>query len=419
MFKSNTTLRTTLMMACIVTTFIPQIVSADDLIITSAKKATEKAVRFYRENVSVSGGSVYQVSSDLKQREGEGRVGPREAWIEPPGTSYVGKCYLRCWQLTGEQLFYDAMLEVANGLMHGQLVSGGWGENIEFDPLLRPKYAYRLDHRTYTEKLRNTTTFDDNKSQSSLMFLMLVDQELEFSNAAIHEAVMHGLQTFALAQYPIGAWPQKFSGYIQLGETESLAASFPKEWSRTYPRQSYSHYYTLNDGTIVDLIELMLVAAEVYKDQQWLNVAKKGGDFLLRAQLPKPQPGWAQQYNSQMQPAWARKFEPPAITGLESQGVINMLMTLYEQTGEEKYLKPVGRAIEYYKSIHLPDGRLARFYEMGTNRPLYFTKEYELVYRDDDLPTHYGFKVGSKFDRLEKRYGALRKEWSTESLSAQ
>ena len=47
---------------------------------------------------------------------------------------------------------------------------------------------------------------------------------------------------------------------------------------------------------------------------------------------------------------------------------------------------------------------------MGTDRPLYFTKDYELVYRDDDLPTHYGFKVGSKFDRLEKRYGALQKE---------
>ena len=51
--------------------------------------------------------------------------------------------------------------------------------------------------------------------------------------------------------------------------------------------------------------------------------------FLLLAQLPEPQPGWAQQYNIEMEPEWARKFEPPAVTGGESQKVIATLLTLF------------------------------------------------------------------------------------------
>ena len=154
----------------------------DNFGVETAEIAIRDSVRFYRENISINGGSVFQVSGDLKLREGENRVGPREAWIEPPATSAVGRVYLQCWQLTHDPIFYDAMLEVADGLIRGQLVSGGWTENIEFDPLLRPQYAYRVDHRTEIRKLKNRTTFDDNKTQSSLLFLMLVDQELSFQN---------------------------------------------------------------------------------------------------------------------------------------------------------------------------------------------------------------------------------------------
>jgi len=392
---------------CLVIAVSP-LFGADNFSFETAEVAVRNSVRFYRENVSINGGSVFRVSDDLKLREGENRVGPREAWIETPATSAVGRAYLQCWQLTRDPIFYDAMLEVADGLIRGQLVSGGWTENIEFDPLLRPQYAYRADHRTDISKLKNRTTFDDNKSQSSLLFLMLVDQELEFKNERIHEAVMYGLNSFSKVQYPNGAWPQQFVEATESETTDLKKASFPKSWSREYQKISYTRFYTLNDGTVVDLIEMMLIAHEIYDDQRWLDSAMRGGDFLLLAQLPEPQPGWAQQYNENMQPEWARKFEPPAITGGESQGVINMLLTLYERTGEQKYFQPVRRAIDYYQSLLLPDGRLARFYEMGTNRPLYFARSYDLVYSDDDLPTHYGFQVSSKLERLQDRYEKIR-----------
>jgi hypothetical protein len=108
-----------------------------------------------------------------------------------------------------------------------------------------------------------------------------------------------------------------------------------------------------------------------------------------------------------MQPAWARKFEPASITGGESQGAIRILMAVYRQTGDKKYLEPIPRALAYLKKSELPTGRLPRFLELKTNRPLYFTRQYELVYTADDLPTHYSFIVSSNVDRLKAEYDRL------------
>jgi uncharacterized Ntn-hydrolase superfamily protein len=49
---------------------------------------------------------------------------------------------------------------------------------------------------------------------------------------------------------------------------------------------------------------------------------------------------------------------------------------------------------------------LARFYELKTNKPLYFTRQYELTY-NDDMPTHYAFKVSHALDRIEQQYRRL------------
>jgi hypothetical protein len=156
-------------------------------------------------------------------------------------------------------------------------------------------------------------------------------------------------------------------------------------------------------------MSLMFEAAEVYGDPRFAAAARRGGDFLILAQLPDPQPAWAQQYNAQMQPAWARKFEPPSVTGGESQGALRMLLEVYRQTGDKKYLEPIPRALAYLEKSTLPGGRLARFYELKTNRPLYFTKQYELVYTADDLPTHYGFITSNNLARIRRDYERLLK----------
>jgi hypothetical protein len=153
-----------------------------------------------------------------------------------------------------------------------------------------------------------------------------------------------------------------------------------------------------------DVVEVLTLAYSVYKDERYLRAVERAGDFILLAQMPDPQPAWAQQYDLAMHPAWARKFEPPSVTGGESQGIMRTLIRIYRETGKRRYLDAVPRAIAYLRRSQLADGRLARFYELKTNRPLYFTTDYVLTYSDDDMPTHYAFKTGNGLDGLERAY---------------
>ncbi len=166
------------------------------------------------------------------------------------------------------------------------------------------------------------------------------------------------------------------------------------------------------------MIETMFTAYDIYHDGRFLESARLGGEFFLLAQMPDPQPGWAQQYNRDMHPAWARRFEPPSISGGESQGVMMTLMRLYDRTGDERFMEPIPRALAYYRASLRPDGRLARFYELETNRPLYFTKDYQLTYSDADMPTHYAFIVDSRLDSISEEYQRLRERRPSRGTSA-
>ena len=370
-----------------------------------ASEALRQAVAFFRTQVSIEGGYLWQYSDDLKKREGEGKAAPSMAWVQPPGTPSIGRVYLLAYQRTHDAYYLEAAIETGMALVKGQLESGGWDYRIEFGTKKREKYAYIIDGAPYGA--RNTSTLDDNTTQSALSFLIRLDQVLQFKNTDIHTASTVGLEALLKAQYPNGAWPQRFADYPKATDFPVSPANYPDSWSRTHPRQDYRSFYTFNDNTISDTIHLMLDAAEIYNQEKYRQSALKAGDFIVLAQMPDPQPAWAQQYNSAGQPAWARKFEPPAVTGGESQGVMRTLIQLYQRTGEKKYLDPIPRALDYLQSSLLTDGQLARFYELKTNRPLYFTKQYELVYTDDDLPTHYSFKVSSKLTAIRRQYEAV------------
>jgi PelA/Pel-15E family pectate lyase len=370
--------------------------------------------------VSFNGGYLWKYSSDLKLREGEEIASSTTAWIQPPGTPAVGEALLYAYQLTGEQELLDDARQTAYALVQGQLESGGWDSQMELGGEARGRYAYRTNSGdSDAPRKRNATTLDDNKTQSAMQFLMNIDRELDFADPKIHECILYALEHVLAAQFPNGGWPQRFSAPPDPQEYPAIKASFPEDWSRTWQKQPYANYYTFNDNAIADMIDTMYRAYWIYGDERYRQSALKAGEFILSAQLPEPQPAWAQQYDRNMQPAWARKFEPPAITGGESQGVINTLLTLYEYSGQDRFLEPVPRAIEYLQSSKRSDGKLARFYEIGTNKPLYFTKDYKLTYSDADMPTHYAFIVGHKLDRLQQRYEKLKASTDHQPRTAQ
>jgi len=377
-----------------------------------ARAGLMRAVDFFRTGAGCEGGYGFRVSADLARREGERALVPREAWIEPPATPAVGQAFLDAFLLTAAQPRRDdpllhAAVETGMLLVRGQLESGGWGQFIALDPGARRGIAYRVDGGP-AAKRENTTTFDDDKTQSCVRFLVTLGRTLDreqpraAETAAIREAADHALEAIAAAQQPGGSWPQKWRGTHPPGfaAAADARATIPADWPRTWPDADYSALATLNDGLMADMLRTLLLARDVTGDERWERVARRGGDFLLRAQLPEPQPGWAQQYDRGLRPAWARKFEPPAVTAGESQTVVAALVDLARRTGDARYLEPVPRALDWLSRSRLPDGRLARFYELGTNRPLYMTKKYRLTTDDDDLPTHYGFKVKARLDAL-------------------
>jgi len=372
-----------------------------------ATDALRKATEFFTGQVSTEGGYLWRYSDDLARREGEGKAAETTVWVQPPGTPSVGMAFLRAYRDTGDAYLLEAARKAGYCLVRGQLESGGWDYRIEFDPERRKRYAYRVDAGSEGRRDRNTSTLDDNTTQAALRLLMQLDKTLDFADEKIHEAALYALDRLVAVQYPIGAWPQRFVAPCDPDQFPVKKASYPESWSREYPKKSYSAFYTFNDNAISDVIDVMFMADEVYGDARYRAAADRAGQFILLAQMPEPQPAWAQQYDADVHPAWARRFEPPSITGGESQGVMRTLLQLYRQTGEKQYLEPLPRAIAYFRRSELPDGGLARFYELKTNKPLYFTKQYELTYSDADMPTHYAFKTGNGIDRIERDYQRL------------
>ena len=295
----------------------------------------------------------------------------------------MGMAFLKAYQRTGEEALFDHAMAAGAALAASQLKSGGWDYRFDFS-------------KAEESKRRNISTFDDNTSQSVLRFLIALGEHCKGSSPrerAIKHARDFGLGKLLEAQFPNGAWPQRYDGALKTINTYPvLRARFPESWSRKYPKEKYIDHYTFNDNSHRDCVLLALEAHRVLGEKKFLEAAVRGGDFILLAQMPAPQPAWAQQYNARMEPAWARKFEPAAITGGESVGACQTLIDLYLATGKEKYLKAVGPAVEWFQKSSVGKNKWARFYELKTNRPLYFTKDYQLTYRDNDMPAHYSFQ---------------------------
>ncbi len=372
-----------------------------------ARIAMDKAAAFYHSEVATHGGYVYFYSPDLNVRWGEGSASKDQIWVQPPGTPTVGLAFLRAYEATGDrQQFLIPAVEAAEALVYGQMKSGGWTNCVDFDPRGTRVAMYRNGKG----RGRNISSLDDGQSQSAILLLIHIDHALDFKHDKIHNAARIALDALLAAQFPNGAFPQVWDDDV-IPDPPNLKASYPNyEWRTEGRIKNYWDMYTLNDNVTGYVADVLIDAHEIYDDSRFQTALRRLGDFLIAAQMPDPQPGWAQQYNYDMQPIWARKFEPPGVAGDESQEAIETLMKIFRVTGDRRYLAPIPRAIDWLKQSRLPDGRLARYYELQTNRPLYMTRNrdvYTLTYDDSNLPKHYGWKIESRLDEVERSYKKL------------
>ncbi|MBT4815839.1 MAG: pectic acid lyase [Lentisphaerae bacterium] len=367
--------------------------------------AMRKAAAYFHGQVAVHGGYVYYYSLDLEQRWGEGRASRHQVWVQPPGTPTVGMAYLKAYDATGDRFYLQAATDAAEALVYGQLKSGGWTNCVDFDPRGNRVAAYRNGRG----RGKDNSTLDDGITQAALRLLMRADSAHRFKHHGIRNAVQVGCKALLRAQFPNGAFPQVWTGITAVPPV--VKASHPEYDWRTEGRvRNYWNMYTLNDGVAGTVADVLIEAHEIYKDEAFTDGLVRLGDFLVLAQMPEPQPGWAQQYSYDMHPIWARKFEPPAIAARESQDAMETLLKIHGRTRDVKYLDPIPRALGYLKRSRLLDGRLARYYELRTNRALYMKRQgkaYVLSHDDSDLPRHYGWKVRSRLDDIELDYLSL------------
>ncbi|MBL9181102.1 MAG: hypothetical protein JNN17_03110 [Verrucomicrobiaceae bacterium] len=378
--------------------------------------AMKKAVTYATQHLARNGGYASSYDKDGKIGEVEHGESPTIISIQPPGTTTMGLAMLRAWRATGDELFLKAARDAAGALIQSQLASGGWDSDFDFAPDKVKRYHLRSQWDAGdrdTGKRRNSTTLDDNKTQSALMLLLEVANVPAFKgDTALQQSKKAAFDALLAAQASNGAWPQQFSGPADPA-APVVKASYPESWSRTFPAVKYTSYFTLNDGNLSEIAKVLTRAHELEKDPRYLVALKKLGDFFLLAQMPEPQPVWAMQYDHDMHPAWARKFEPPSVTAYESLEAMETLHDLYVLTGDEKYLAPMQAALAWFERSKLPDGTHARFYELRTNKPLFFVKDtYELTYDDGNLPTHYSFKDErqEEVDRFKRRLAEPREQ---------
>jgi hypothetical protein len=326
----------------------------EDDLLNKAQQSLQKGVEYFH-SININGGYVYYYTPDLKEKWGEVPTDDYTIEVQPPGTPAVGFSFLKAYKTTGDRIFLKYASEAGEALIKGQNKYGGW------------------DHRIYFEKERKKTvvSFDDNQTQSAARLLMALDQEMK--DETLQLSVTKALDMMLKAQLERGGWPHKF------------------------PEQgNYHDYATYNDAGINRCIDVMMDAYEFYKKKEYYKSIVKAGHYIYISQLPPPQPGWAQQYNEFLQPAWARAFEPPSVCPVVTLNNINTLIDIYMLTKNDVLLLPVMDALNWVKSVRMPNGKWPRFVELHTNEPLYYDRGRIRVDNYEDLSperfTGYGYE---------------------------
>lgn len=312
---------------------------ADEALRARAAEVMAKAATFYRTEAASHGGYVYYYSEDLSVRKGEGLATREQIWVQPPGTPTVGMAFLEVHEATDAPFYLDAAVSAAEALVYGQLRSGGWTNLVDFDPAGERRGDYR--NGKGSPKGKDFSTLDDGISQAAIRLMMRVDRALEFADGEIHEAAGFALDALLKAQFSNGGFPQGWDDVPAAGKPAGSARYPEYDWRTEGRIKEYWDLYTLNDGVAGTVAETLIEAHAIYGEERFEEALRRLGDFLLLAQMPEPQPAWAQQYNYEMIPVWARKFEPPAIAARESEDAMETLMRIATVTREAKYLAPI------------------------------------------------------------------------------
>ena len=266
----------------------------------------------------------------------------------------------------------------ADTVLRYQSQPGAWPKNTD---LLVPPTPASL---AALEKEGKANTIDNGATTLPIRFLARLTEAT--GEARYRDAVLRGVDYLLASQYPNGGFPQFFP-----------------------LRQGYYSHITYNDGAMILALELLRDVAESRASFGFVDAARRtraaeavarGIDCILRTQVRHAGrlTAWCAQHDERtLAPAWARKYEPPSLSGSESVGVVRFLMAIERPT--PGIVAAVEGAVAWFRAVPIrgqrvesvpvaggkPDRRLvadpaapplwARFYDLETNRPLYMDRD--------------------------------------------
>ncbi len=261
---------------------------------------------------------------------------------------------------------------MAENILSYQSEAGSWPKNVDTSAS-----RYNGDR----SKLRGT--FDNRATTGELRFLAAVDRAT--GRPRYRDAFLKGLDHILAAQYPNGGWPQFYP-----------------------PGDAYHRHITFNDGTMVLLLEFL---RDVARDDAYAFVDaprreaaarafKAGIRCILACQVVVdgvPTAWCAQHDEVTLEPRKGRAYEHPSLSGAESAGILALLMSLDEPSPEVR--RAIHAGSRWFEQVKLTGFRVekrdgdavvvadpdapplwARFYEIGTNRPIFSGRDGVIQY---------------------------------------
>ena len=313
---------------------------------------------------------------------------------------------------------------VADNLLLYQRDSGGWPKNIDMAAPLSEKERAELSKQKGELDSDLAPTIDNDATYTQLRFLARVytAQRLERHR----ESFLKGLDYLLAAQYENGGWPQ----YYPL-------------------RHGYYTHITYNDDAMVGVLELLRDVARRETAYTFVDEARRlksekavgrGVECILKTQVVvngKLTVWGAQHDEVTLAPAPARKFEPVSLASKESVRIVRFLMNV--ERPDARIIQSIESAVAWLRVAQLsgirwvetPDasrpGRMehtvvkdpnapplwARFYEMGTNRPVFEGRDnvvrYSVAEIEPERRNGYGWYTDEPSKLLGKDYPAWQK----------
>ena len=269
---------------------------------------------------------------------------------------------------------------VAERMLLYQRNNGGWpqpgGDPINYNNILSESWKISL----LADQNKLDATIDDKATTREINTLVSAYKKTQ--NAAYLKAAENGIKYLLAAQNAAGGWGQFFPD-----------------------TSSYHKHITYNDQAMMDV---MWIFKNILEGKNDFDVVKtlipeakaamvKGIDCILKTQYVQhgKLTAWCAQHDRKMLlPAKARAFELPSLSGNESVGIVQFLMTIDNPSFEIKRaitsavawlesVKIVGIRVDNIVDASQPTGKdrivvadpnstlWARFYNLDTNKPFF------------------------------------------------